>query len=460
MNCENLKVIPQFVGSCWFNSFLMSTLYSQYARKMIIKESINWDKKDKFFNILKYILKKNYNDPSIATYYNHLQPQLLLFKFLKKFDINTEKYIKKKIKQNILNFGWFKFYYPSFIKKLTPKVLDIYHDYKTNTNIINLHKTIDLIINDDDDYTYKYNDSYNNIVKEKKEILNIINNIPDFIILFHSELQEFKGIELFYDYLNKTNKNLADVYNSSSYDFIIDGIKDYKDIITFNGINYKLDSCLLENYNNPSHTIVGITCNNNKYVYNGWSNKTYVPTMKDKFKSGDNFPCSLMKYDWDLRKDEDFCLNPKLCKLDFEIDKEDLCFSFGKSDRILVYVRMDDLKTPKLSSLSSNKVKLSNVNELIKDIYQIDDLNKKELINHILFFKKKINLDEKTEQELDEIIIDYFKIYTDFTMKSKIDNKKKFINNFLIKDYETLLNLKTNDELKEIFFDILKSNYF
>ena len=63
-NCENLKVIPQFLGTCWFNAFLMSTLYSQNARKIMIKVSKKWDIKNKFLNNLKYILKKNYNDPS------------------------------------------------------------------------------------------------------------------------------------------------------------------------------------------------------------------------------------------------------------------------------------------------------------------------------------------------------------------------------------------------------------
>ena len=92
--CKDLKVIPQFVGSCWFNSILMSILYSQYSRKIMIKTSKKWDKNDKFLNILRNILKRNYNDPSIATYYNQIQPQLLMFKFLKKYDKNVEKNIK------------------------------------------------------------------------------------------------------------------------------------------------------------------------------------------------------------------------------------------------------------------------------------------------------------------------------------------------------------------------------
>jgi len=86
--CNDLKVIPQFEGTCWFNAFLMSVLYSQNARKIMIKVSKKWDIKNKFLNNLKYILKKNYNDPSIINYYNKIQPQILLFEYLKKYDIN------------------------------------------------------------------------------------------------------------------------------------------------------------------------------------------------------------------------------------------------------------------------------------------------------------------------------------------------------------------------------------
>ena len=57
--CKELKVIPQFVGSCWFNSFLMAILYSENARKVMINYSKKWDKKDKFFN--------NYNKGLIIT---------------------------------------------------------------------------------------------------------------------------------------------------------------------------------------------------------------------------------------------------------------------------------------------------------------------------------------------------------------------------------------------------------
>jgi hypothetical protein len=355
--CNDLKVIPQIVGSCWFNAILMSVLYSQNARKMIINESVNWDKNDKFFNILKYILNNNYDNPLIKKYFNHLKPELLLFLFLKKFDKETEKKIKEIIKKNFLDFGWYSEYIIFFIKKLTPKVLDIcyfedkilinyyknYYDYNLNIkSITNINENLLL-----------------NFENEKNEIIKTINEIPDFIILYHYELIPKFDDNFLFQYLSNKLKYIFDL---SSYNIHFNGLKEYEDIITFNGIKYKLDSCLLTNYNNGGHAITGITCNNNRYVYNGWLNIS-------KFFS----TCSLIKYNWNLKKEEDFCLNVKKCKLDFVIDKKDLCFSFNKGKRVLIYVRINNNETRELTQINTSKVKLTDINTIVNDIYQIDD---------------------------------------------------------------------------------------
>jgi hypothetical protein len=50
-------------------------------------------------------------------------------------------------------------------------------------------------------------------------------------------------------------------------------------------------------------------------------------------------PCSLIKHDWEINnKDDCFCLNPIQCKLD-KINIKDLCFSFGKGYRTLIFVK-------------------------------------------------------------------------------------------------------------------------
>jgi hypothetical protein len=55
-------------------------------------------------------------------------------------------------------------------------------------------------------------------------------------------------------------------------------------------------------------------------------------------------PCELMKYDWNIKYNGDFCLNPAKCipeALQHQLKDHDLCFNFSKGKRILVYVRKD-----------------------------------------------------------------------------------------------------------------------
>lgn len=60
--CKVVNVIPQYLGTCWFNAILMSCLYSQGAsrvfRETILKDE--WENSDNplkiaLFNILSYI---------------------------------------------------------------------------------------------------------------------------------------------------------------------------------------------------------------------------------------------------------------------------------------------------------------------------------------------------------------------------------------------------------------------
>jgi hypothetical protein len=118
---------------------------------------------------------------------------------------------------------------------------------------------------------------------------------------------------------------------------------------------------------NTSHSIAGITCKSKKYVYNGWTRYTLDPNIKetDRFKENKylNLPCELMKLDWNIKKDNDFCLNTKKCIPDnTNISKvNDLCFSFSKGKRVLIYVKqaaydvnMHSIETPEYVSFGKS----------------------------------------------------------------------------------------------------------
>ena len=177
------------------------------------------------------------------------------------------------------------------------------------------------------------------------------------------------------------------------------------DNVNIKGMNYVQDSVLLGNWNRAElggHSIAGIKCKGDKYVYNGWTRGTidihlqninftkddyineriwvsqvidkkifYINVKNDMVVDklpadgivvSDNIhvPCELMKYDWNVNKDGNFCINKKQCFLDthtntsikkiIENDKNELCFSFNKGPRNIIYVNtnsINDAKTEK-----------------------------------------------------------------------------------------------------------------
>jgi hypothetical protein len=463
--CEELKVIPQYVGSCWFNAFLMVLLYSFNARKAMIRASKKWNKSSKLLNIFKTILKKNYNDPSIAEYYKQIKPELILFKFLKEYAPDIEKIIKEKIVKDFSNFGFNMYYFTKFLKHLKLKCLDISYDVKNGARL-NIDKSISYKFEKNSLQVYvSQNPQDDN--QERKEIQKIIDDVPDFLILYHENLA---NINLYFRPL-KTS-----VFKASNYGFDENEIANYKDEIHLNEHTYKLDSCLLGNFNKYkgiSHAIAGITCKNNRYVYNGWINKTNDPAMMNKIAGKNEFPCSLMKFDWDVKKNVEFCLNPVSCKLDKAINKKiQPCFSFGKGDRILVYVRVDDKSVSPISSISSSKGKISNLSDFVKDIYQIDDLtivqikkaltkfgyldfqgkDKKELRNELMkILIKKYKNEKDVKKDVKKGVDKRFDI-----MKSNLLSRKD-----IYKKFKSFKDFKGKNLLKQQVFlaDLIDDNY-
>jgi hypothetical protein len=93
------------------------------------------------------------------------------------------------------------------------------------------------------------------------------------------------------------------------------------------------------------------------------------PVMANKIITR-KIPCELMKYNWDIIKNNDFCLNTAKCipeVLKKKLKKKDICFNFSKGRRLLIYVRKDaksetsididvkDLKSPIKQSMKSPK---------------------------------------------------------------------------------------------------------
>jgi hypothetical protein len=175
------------------------------------------------------------------------------------------------------------------------------------------------------DRDYNYNRGKN---------LNYLNRIktdtPDILILFTTSDDEHQV----HNYLDKDGDltTLEDALNKKYNE-----LSKFKDKIVFNGYIYKLDSMIITNYNIKqmnNHVIAGITCNNERFVYNGWRRGHDINSR----------PCSLFKHNWSSywTYSKGFCLPTANngCELT-RVNHNNLCFNFSKRNirRIFFYVK-------------------------------------------------------------------------------------------------------------------------
>jgi len=364
--CDNINVIPQFTGTCWFNAILMASLYSEGSRNILLQKirENEWGDNNSLERILKSIIieSNNGNNKKLKEIFEKIKPEQILLKLIYNKDKEFKVVYKKQLQEEY-TFGWYINYIVKYLKHIGMKCLDIYYYNDENEYFVNFNDYLEININKQiiiNEYEIK---------TELKELLE--DEGPDYLILFHSSL--YKLNKPYYLWKYKTTNN--NVFKMDDYfdDNNLEEIKNYKDIIHFNGNEYKLDSCLLHNYNNKkgSHAIAGLTCNNKKYVYNGWNSK--VTSIS---------PCSLMPFDWDLNKDKNFCLNTKKCKLD-KIKKDDFCFSFNKGDRLLIYTKIIKENNSKIDDKLSNISNISNMSSVINEIYDSNQYTKEDIINYL-----------------------------------------------------------------------------
>jgi len=324
-NCDNVISLKQYGPTCWFNSILMSVLYSEESRKLLLEKCKKWDKKIAIYKTLTYILKNKYfrtthihND---YLYFDKIRPEYIL-KQLYKYNKKRFSYDPVKYKGN----GYKSALYIKSVYKLlgvkvlyldlNPKTKKIYYSIYNNTKLIKIAKQVIKF-----DYVFK------SPLKVKENIYEhdiiIINILDDKYIKKNSYYPPHYLIENMFDEFHNLNEN-----------------------VKINNDEYIQDSVLLTNwnkntYNIGGHSIAGIRCKGEKYVYNGWTRTTIDPNIVKEIISDDkkiSIPCQLMKYNWDLKNKDSFCLNRKKCILDI-MDAKDLCFSFYEGGRIVTYVK-------------------------------------------------------------------------------------------------------------------------
>jgi hypothetical protein len=323
---KKLTIFPQYKGTCWFNALLMATLYSQRSRKLILSKSDEWDIRIKIFKVFRHILKHKYVKSKYPErdfkFFDEVRPENIL-QMLYRF--NKNEFMFNKYNRGFATEGYISQFYRllgvSCMMLLKSNDTIMYDPYNHIKSVKFLKKR-------------GFITSFE--LKNPSIIQSYLNNIPDVLLV-----RIKNGDNIIRDYIsnNSTNNN---------------NINSLENIIVYNNIEYELDSVILSNWNQtPSgHSIAGITCKNKRYVYNGWTINSIDPALKSK--SGlSKIPCELMDFEWDLKKDDQFCINAKQCKLDkiFNNVPERTCFSFNKGKRILVYIKknVNKLKSASLS---------------------------------------------------------------------------------------------------------------
>ena len=357
--CSRILTPKQVGPICWFMATFVAMFYSQRSRKLLLESSKSWDVKKgifpifwnnrkKLFTLLKHVLDDKYlktenRESKDYTDYKRFSDNTFgkILTLLNRIDKKSFPYIPNYIR------GGFELEY--YIGKLY-KLLNIdyiLYDYNPADDVLlysylneNLNKAsyrIErryIVIEVDGDRKFKY-------VEE--------DIIPPPILMVIVRHEADKGNATFNSFLFPNNTIDEGVTKEN--------LKSMKEQIFFKGVEYNLDAVLLANWNiGIGHAIAGITCKKKKYIYNGWTRTSMDPSMVNQLITR-KIPCELMKYDWNVKNDGDFCLNTAKCipeALKHQLKDTDICFNFSKGTRLLIYVRKDSNHNTSAESNTNN----------------------------------------------------------------------------------------------------------
>lgn len=317
--CDRVITIPQMTGICWFTAIMMSIFFSENSRRLLLNKmdqskstEMSVELKAILWDIMQRRYKSAYEMKDYAyMFFKAITPENILKKLHeenpKEFEFDPEK------KEGYFNY----MYLPRLYKYMGAKEA-LLLDYSKKTK--NLYHSVvgagvDLVPSG---------------TKKKSKYRRIAH--PDQVK--PDTRKEFDIVIIYDTDLSKSTKN---VYRKNHV---------MEETFEHMGKTYILDSMMLTNFNTTEckkgHDICGITCEGKRFMYNGWVRHTVDSSMIGK-SSVRTLPCEIMEYDW-LKNDEDFCINPSMCKLDAITDdktkilKKDLCFNVQKGERVYVYV--------------------------------------------------------------------------------------------------------------------------
>ena len=467
--CNKVVTIPQSGGTCWFTAILMSLLYSQHSRKLLYNHLEQFKDNDELLKILNTILKYHYVNPEKAESFFSKYTSENILDYVQMLDgvaldHQTSEIMKKQ--------GAYPYIFlPKFIRRLNKSclTLDYYNGvFYTGINEF-LHHGIDPNGNMGILNHLEYGiDTSRFLFKIKGDVEYTLKN-PDYICInMWNNIKERGNKPIYVTFLDKgiNTPAISEGLKLHNYNVKFEGLYEFKDEIIYNGEVYVLNSCILGNYNDmpTGHAIAGISCKNNKYIYNGWTYNTIDPAMVVKRMVKNTLPCYLSKYAWDVNNPyEKFCLNPLACTVDrIDYTRQDLCFSFGKGLRVLLYVKKSSVKSP-----DGNISSLSVVQKPKEDIFYFKpsskSLSQSKESKHSdvsLSYIKPMISDLKSKPHVHDLyktfsdikisspIVVSDKTKTKTKTKTKSETKKTSLNHFSSNTLKSLHKSSTNRSLK------------
>ena len=304
--CINRNLIRQITGSCWFNAVLAALFHSD-GMLFLLKEKMKTWKKNKSLDIISDIINKheNHKNKEYLKFFEDFKPETLLKELHKEnpklFEHDPDKaegYFSGRYLYKVMNYlSISNFHILDALDTSIAHKYDLYYGQYNVMDLVNGYK--------------KFKKA------TEKDVINYFSQIPE-VLLIMTKKGSDKHFYPGYYYKEKV---------------------EFKEKIRYNGHTYVADSMILSNYNQylckKGHEIAGVTCKNNRYMYNGWIARTIDTGITKKIFR--KVPCALMKHDWLDNKKTGFCIDVAKCDLKFKanaiLEKKDLCFSFGKGPR-------------------------------------------------------------------------------------------------------------------------------
>jgi hypothetical protein len=387
--CKNVLPIPQFEGTCWFNSLLMSLFYSELMRNFFIKElpmihkrlsdSLSKSNATKTMEIIEDLLFNNYkvNNKNNLKFYTSFKPEniLLALNEIDKelFYINND-WIKKGFNGSVYLDQVFRFLNVKD-KVLYLSVNEYLSKYENHYKLDSKNSYVkDVYSTKNNSFVVTYELDATKLPQQNPyHKFAKINQNNRFVSYHNKEIPH----KLFY---SKAFKRTKLVLIPTDIDIICLDIRDVSnappDVLKFKNGTFILDSMMISNFNRntcgKSHQIAGITCKSKKYLYNGWTNITKDPAKNNSEE--DKIIEDLKNNVWDYENliisqenTRDYYLGEK--KKRFLNPGENKRLNEARNEILTLSKKLEELKE-KLSKIEDPKKKPCN---LVRFDWSVDD---------------------------------------------------------------------------------------